>query len=96
MWEVDGVEGMSPKTLGSGERDQNHHAMNLTEATTEARRIWSRTDRTLPAIVVESRLSRKARKSWFGFRFAVKESTEIGREIVNGDGSISVIREVIA
>lgn len=68
--------------------------MNLTDTIKEARRI--RSSKNLPAIVTENRLSRKARKTWFSFRFAVNESMEIGREIVNDDGSISIIREVIA
>jgi hypothetical protein len=68
--------------------------MNLTDTIAEARRIASRNNGTV--IVTESRLSRKARKTWFGFRFAVNEATNIGREIVNDDGSISIIREVIA
>ncbi len=50
----------------------------------------------LPAIITESRLSKNARKTFFGFRFAVNESMEIGREIANEDGSFSVIRAVIA
>jgi hypothetical protein len=69
--------------------------MNLAEATNEARKIQSRHTGSI-AIVTENRLSRKARKTWFGFRFAVNEATNIGREIINDDGSISVIREVVA
>lgn len=76
-------------------RTHTTKSMNLTEATNEARRIQARNP-GMTAIVTESRLSRKARKSWFGFRFAINEATDIGREIINDDGSISVIREVVA
>ena len=43
------------------------------------------------AIITETKLSKKARKSHIGFRFEKEENAKIGRIIENGDGSISAV-----
>lgn len=43
------------------------------------------------AIIIESKLTKRARKTWFGFRFERKEDAIIGRTIEHEDGSISTI-----
>lgn len=50
----------------------------------------------LVAIVTETRLSKNARRTSWGFRFRVNEVAEVGMELSNDDGSFSVVRAVVA
>jgi hypothetical protein len=58
-----------------------------------AREVIARNGYKVPAIVTENRLSKNARKTFWGFRFQV---ATIGTEITNDDGSFSVVRAVVA
>lgn len=66
---------------------------NTLDAQTEAaRQTKARYGYTVPAIVTETRLNRLTRRTHFGFRF---QNAEIGEEITNPDGSISIVRAVV-
>jgi len=68
--------------------------MTLTETIESAKAAIIRHGYNHAATVTETRSSKTARKSSFGFRFFTPG--EIGTEIKNDDGSISVIRAIVA
>lgn len=48
---------------------------------------------TCPCVVIEWRLSERAKRTWFGFRFEAGRS--VGDVIKERDGSVGVVRQVI-